>query len=169
MRFRAVVYPAFTLLIPVTWFAAGGPLPYPSWADIALGVPFLLDAASNVFGLFAIRRFDIIPHTVGWFCLSVAFGLAIAPLAGERWIAFGLVLGFGAVIDILWEAGEFAMDARRCIGARPDLREHDPGPAGLARGRGRGSGPDRDRPVAGARDPGDAVRLVRIAIARAGA
>jgi hypothetical protein len=109
MRFRAVVYPAFTLLIPAIWFAAGRPLPYPAWADIALGVPFLLDAASNVFGLFAIRRFDIIPHTVGWFCLSVAFGLAIAPLAGERWIAFGLVLGFGAVIDILWEAGEFAM------------------------------------------------------------
>jgi hypothetical protein len=33
----------------------------------------------------------------------------VAPLVGERWILFGLVLGFGAVIDILWEAGEFAM------------------------------------------------------------
>ena len=50
-----------------------------------------------------------IPHSVGWFCLSIAFGLAVAPLVAERWILFGLVLGFGAVIDILWEVGEFAM------------------------------------------------------------
>ena len=55
------------------------------------------------------RRFDAIPHSVGWFCLSIAFGLAVAPLVAERWILFGLVLGFGAVIDILWEVGEFAM------------------------------------------------------------
>ena len=109
MGVRAVLYPATTVLIPLVWLAAGRPGPYPFAADIALGIPFALDAGANVLGLFAIKGFDAIPHSVGWFCLCIAFGLAIAPLVGERWILFGLVLGFGAVVDILWEVGEFAM------------------------------------------------------------
>lgn len=109
MGVRAVLYPAMVFVIPVAWLLSGQPSPYPVWADIALALPFLIDAASNVFGLFAIPRYDIIPHVTGWFFLSIAFGLAIAPLVPERWMVFGLVLGFGAVVDILWEAGEFAM------------------------------------------------------------
>jgi hypothetical protein len=109
MGVRALLYPSTTLVIPAIWLVAGRPSPYPVWADIALGLPFAIDAGANVFGLFAIRRFDAIPHASGWFFLSIAFGLAVAPLVGERWILFGLVLGFGAVADILWEVGEFAM------------------------------------------------------------
>lgn len=109
MGVRALLYPSTTLLIPAIWLVAGQPSPYPVWADIALGMPFAIDAGANVFGLFAIRGFDAVPHATGWFFLSIAFGLAVAPLVGERWILFGLVLGFGAVADILWEAGEFAM------------------------------------------------------------
>lgn len=109
MSVRAVTYPVSTLLIPLLWLAAGRPGPYPLLADMALGIPFAIDAGANVLGLFAIKRFDAIPHFVGWFCLSIAFGLAVAPLVDEGWILFGLVVGFGAVIDILWEVGEFAM------------------------------------------------------------
>jgi len=109
MGVRAVLYPATTLLIPATWWLAGRPEPYPFLADIALGLPFVLDAAGNVFGLFAIKGFDVLPHSAGWFFLSIAFGLAVAPLAGEPWLAFGLVVGFGAVVDILWEVGEFLL------------------------------------------------------------
>ena len=109
MGVRAALYPATTLLIPAVWLLAGRPAPYPILADIALGLPFAIDAGANVVGLFAIKGFDAIPHATGWFFLSIAFGLAVAPLVNERWILFGLVLGFGAVIDILWEAGEFAM------------------------------------------------------------
>jgi len=109
MGVRAVLYPAMMLLIPGIWLVAGRPLPYPALADIALGLPFAIDAGANVLGLFAIRGFDVIPHATGWFFLSIAFGLAIAPLVPERWMLFLLVLGFGAVVDILWEVGEFAM------------------------------------------------------------
>jgi hypothetical protein len=109
MGVRAALYPATTLLIPAVWLLAGQPAPYPVLADISLGLPFAIDAGSNVLGLFAIKGFDAIPHATGWFFLSNAFGLAVAPLVDERWVLFGLVLGFGAVIDILWEAGEFAM------------------------------------------------------------
>ena len=43
-------------------------------------------------------------HFFGWLLLAIAFGLAVSPLLTERWVAFGLVLGFGAVVDILWES-----------------------------------------------------------------
>lgn len=109
MGIRAVIYPASTLLIPLIWLLAGRPTPYPLLADICLGLPFAIDAGANVLGLFARRGFDAIPHSTGWFFLTIAFGLAIAPLAGERWIAFGLCLGFGAVVDILWEVAEFGL------------------------------------------------------------
>ena len=109
MGVRAAFYPVAILVIPLTWLLSGRPEPYPYLADIALGMPFVLDAAGNVFGLFAIPRFDAIPHFFGWFFLAIAFGLAISPLVGERWIAFGLALGLGAVLDILWEIGEFAL------------------------------------------------------------
>jgi len=109
MGVRAVLYPAAMLLVPTVWLAAGRPEPYPFLADIALGIPFLIDAAGNVFGLFSIKGFDAIPHFVGWFLGSIAFGLAVSPLLPEPWVAFGLVLGFGAVIDILWEIGEYTL------------------------------------------------------------
>lgn len=109
MGVRAIVYPATTLLIPAIWWLSGRPGPYPFLADIALGLPFIIDGAGNVLGLFAIKGFDAIPHATGWFLLSLAFGLAIAPLAGEPWIAFGLIVGFGAAVDIIWEIGEFLL------------------------------------------------------------
>jgi hypothetical protein len=109
MGVRAVFYPGATLLLPLVWLLAGRPQPYPFLADICLGLPFAVDAGSNVLGLFARKGFDAIPHASGWLFLAIAFGLAVAPLSGERWIAFGLVLGFGAVIDILWEVAEFGL------------------------------------------------------------
>ena len=100
MGTRALLYPLAVLVIPLTWLLFGRPQPYPFLADIALALPFALDAAGNVFGLFAIRRFDAIPHFFRWFFLSVAFGLAVSPLVTERWVAFGLAIGFGAVVDM---------------------------------------------------------------------
>ena len=109
MGARALIYPVFVALIPAVWLAAGRPRPYPVLADIALGLPFVLDAGSNVLGLFAIAGFDALPHAVGWFCLSIAFGLAVAPMVDRRWVAFLLVVGFGASIDVLWEIGEYLL------------------------------------------------------------
>ena len=109
MGVRALVYPAFTLLIPAVWLAARRPVPYPFAADIALGLPFLIDAGANVFGLFAIAGFDAIPHAVGWFCLTLAFGLAVVPQLDRRWVAFLMVVGFGAAIDVLWEIAEYLL------------------------------------------------------------
>jgi hypothetical protein len=109
MGARALLYPATTLLIPALWLFSGRPSPYPVLADVALGLPFVVDAGANVLGLFAIPRFDVIPHVSGWFFLCIAFGLAVAPLVDQPPVAFGLILGFGAVLDILWEVAEFAL------------------------------------------------------------
>jgi hypothetical protein len=109
MGVRALLYPATTLLIPALWLFSGQPFPYPVLADVAFALPFAIDAGANVFGLFAISGFDAIPHASGWFFLCVAFGLGVAPLVGQPLVGFGLVLGFGAVVDILWEAAEFAL------------------------------------------------------------
>ena len=109
MGFRAVVYPLSTIAIPLAWWVAGRPRPYPYLADIALVLPFALDAGSNVFGLFAIQGYDALPHAIGWASLAVAFGLAVAPIVRSRPVTFGLAVGFGAVIDILWEIGEYLL------------------------------------------------------------
>ena len=71
MGVRAVLYPATTILIPVLWLVAGQPSPYPFVADIALGIPFALDAGANVLGLFAIKGFDAIcTRSAGSACRS---------------------------------------------------------------------------------------------------
>ncbi|HSS37089.1 MAG TPA: hypothetical protein VLR93_12520 [Patescibacteria group bacterium] len=107
MGLRAVLWPISTLVIPVVWQVRGRPRPYPYLADIALVMPFLLDAAGNVFGWFAIPGFDAAPHYLGWLFLAVALGLAVAPQIGRRWVTFGLIVGLGATVDIIWEVAEY--------------------------------------------------------------
>lgn len=109
MGFRALLYPAFPFLVPAIWLIARRPTPYPFLADILVALPFAVDAAGNVFGLFAITGFDALPHASGWFFFSLAFGLAVVPLLDRRWVAFLVVTGFGASIDILWELGEYLL------------------------------------------------------------
>jgi hypothetical protein len=158
MGVRALIYPVFVLLIPVVWLAAGRPRPYPVLADIALGLPFVIDAGSNVLGLFAIPGFDALPHAIGWFFLSIAFGLADRALVGARWVAF-LVL-CRAVDRHPWEIGELPVEERGSSASRstsPIIPTwHD-----VAHGAGRGRHRRRDRAVAARRDAQDAVRLER--------
>jgi hypothetical protein len=109
MGVRALIYPWATVLIPAAWWIRGRPSPYPYLADIALAAPFAFDAAGNVFGWFALPGFDIAPHLLGWLALAVCFGSAVGPIVRRPWTTFGLVVGFGATIDILWEIGEFSL------------------------------------------------------------
>ncbi len=109
MGVRALIYPWATILIPAVWAARGRPAPYPYLADIALAFPFAFDAAGNVFGWFATPGFDQAPHLLGWMALAICFGAAIGPIVRGRWTTVGLVVGFGATIDILWEIGEFVL------------------------------------------------------------
>jgi hypothetical protein len=109
MGVRAAIYPWAAVAIPAWWWLAGRPRPYPYLADIALVTPFVIDAAGNVFGLFAVRGFDAFPHFVGWLCLVSAFGLASYPIVRSPWLVLALGIGAGATADIVWEIGEFLL------------------------------------------------------------
>jgi hypothetical protein len=109
MGLRAALWPLSTLVVPAWWLFARRPRPYPYVADILLVVPFLLDAAGNVFGLFAVRGFDAIPHFVGWFCLAAFIGLLVGPIVRIPWAILGLSVCGAATIEMVWEIGEFLL------------------------------------------------------------
>lgn len=110
MGARAVLYPAALALIPAIWFARGRPRPYPHRMDAVYAIPFLVDAAGNVFGLFgAVPRYDLFAHYLNWACFTTVFGAAIGPTQRSRLVLVGLVVGFGATTHLLWEIGEFVL------------------------------------------------------------
>jgi hypothetical protein len=109
LALRTLVAPLVILAIPALWQVRRRPVPYPYLADVMLVMPVILDAAGNGFGWFVGTPFELAPHFLGWLSLGVAFGLAVAPLIEQRWVAFGLVVGFGAIVDVVWEIGEFAL------------------------------------------------------------
>jgi hypothetical protein len=104
---RLLAYPISVAVVPLLWLSAGRPRPYPFLADIALVVPFILDAARIGLELSSSRVLDALPHVGGWLSISVVVGLALGPIVRERWIGFGLMVGTGATIAIAWEVGEF--------------------------------------------------------------
>ncbi len=104
---RLLVYPLSVAIIPALWWANGRPGPYPVGADIALVVPFILDSARIGLDLSSRPGLDALPHVGGWLSLSVAVGLAVGPIVQARWVGFGLMVGVGATVAIVWEVGEF--------------------------------------------------------------
>jgi hypothetical protein len=109
LALRTIAAPLFVLAIPAIWLVRRRPVPYPYLADIMLAVPIVLDAAGNGFGWFVGTPFELAPHLLGWLSLALAFGLAVAPVIEQRWVTFGLVVGFGAIVDVVWEIGEFTL------------------------------------------------------------
>ena len=106
---RLLAYPVATAVIPIVWWLSGRPRPYPFIADIAIVIPFILDAARIGFDLSSKPGLDAVPHLGGWLCISVVVGLAIGPIVRERWIGFGLMVGTGAVIAVAWEIAEYVV------------------------------------------------------------
>lgn len=109
MTVRLSLYMASVIVIPLIWWASGRPRPYPFAADIALVVPFVLDAVRIALEVSWVPGLDAVPHVGGWACISVVVGLAVAPIVRERWIGLWLMVGSGAIIAIVWEIGEYAL------------------------------------------------------------
>ena len=119
LALRTIAAPLFVLAIPAIWLVRRRPVPYPYLADIMLAMPIVLDAAGNGFGWFIGTPLELAPHFLGWLSLAVAFGLAVAPVIEQRWVALGLVVGFGAIVDVVWEIGEFTLARTAGSGIRP--------------------------------------------------
>jgi hypothetical protein len=105
---RLATYPLAALLVPLGWWLAGKPKPYPYALDILFVSPFLVDTLGNVFDLYdTIEWWDDLNHFVNWGLLSLAFGQLFLRFALPRWETFALVVGAGAFAAIVWELGEY--------------------------------------------------------------
>ena len=112
MTGRALIYPLAAVVVPAVWWLLsrrrGRRLPYPYALDILLVLPFLIDTAGNAANLYdTISWWDDVNHLVNWAILTAAFGQLLVRLPLQRWAAWGLAVGFGAVTAVLWEFGEY--------------------------------------------------------------
>ena len=105
---RLVFYPLAAVVVPVGWWLAGRPAPYPYALDILLVSPFLVDVVGNTLDLYdSISWWDDLNHFVNWGLLSLAVGQLVIRLRIPRFETFVIVVGVGAVAAILWELGEY--------------------------------------------------------------
>jgi hypothetical protein len=96
------------VIVPLGWWLAGRPRPYPYALDILLVSPFLVDVLGNVFDLYdAITWWEDLNHFVNWALLSLAIGQLVLRFALPRIETFVIVVGFGAFAAIVWELGEY--------------------------------------------------------------
>jgi hypothetical protein len=105
---RLATYPVAAALVPVGWWLAGRPRPYPYALDILVVAPFLVDVLGNVFDLYdTVSWWDDLNHFVNWCLLSLAIGLLVLRFRLAAPATFAIVVGMGAVAAILWELGEY--------------------------------------------------------------
>jgi hypothetical protein len=105
---RLVFYPLAAIIVPLGWWLAGKPRPYPYALDILLVSPFLVDVVGNALDLYdTISWWDDLNHFVNWALLSLAVGQLILRFELPRFAIFVMVVGVGATAAILWELGEY--------------------------------------------------------------
>jgi hypothetical protein len=105
---RLVFYPIAAVVVPIGWWIAGKPKPYPYALDILLVSPFLVDVLGNTFDLYdSIEWWDDLNHFVNWGLLSLAVGQLVLRFRLPRVETAVIVVGVGAVAAILWEVGEY--------------------------------------------------------------
>lgn len=105
---RLVFYPIAAIIVPLGWWLAGRPRPYPYALDILLVSPFLVDVAGNALDLYdSISWWDDLNHFVNWGLLCLAIGQLLIRFVLPRWTLVLLVVGAGAIAAILWELAEY--------------------------------------------------------------
>ncbi len=105
---RLATYPIAAAIVPVGWWLAGKPRPYPYALDILVVAPFLVDVIGNVFDLYdTIEWWDDLNHFVNWGLLSLAIGLLVLRFRLPAVETFVIVVGMAALAAIVWELGEY--------------------------------------------------------------
>lgn len=105
---RLATYPLAAFVVPVVWTFKGRRHPYPYAADVLLTLPFLIDVAGNSLDLYdTIVWWDDANHFVNWALLTGGVGALARRTKLGRWELFSILVGFGAVIAILWELSEY--------------------------------------------------------------
>lgn len=110
---RLVFYPAMMLATPLVWWLVarhkGVDSPIP-WAGIAFIMePFLVDVTGNTLNLYdKIDWWDDLNHFVNWGFMSFGIGILLRRAPGvPAWAVGCMVAGFGAILAVVWEVGEW--------------------------------------------------------------
>jgi hypothetical protein len=105
---RLLTYPIAAAIVPVWWWLAGRPPPYPYALDVLIVSPFLVDVVGNALDLYdSISWWDDLNHFVNWMLLSFAVGQLVLRFGLPRFEMFVIVVGMGATAAILWELAEY--------------------------------------------------------------
>ncbi len=110
---RLIAYPVMMLALPVGYSlwsrrqSESHPTPWDAYALIWL--PFLIDVTGNTLNLYdSITWWDDANHFVNWFLLSAGIGLIVSRTSvTQPWALLWLTAGFGALLAIVWEVGEY--------------------------------------------------------------
>ena len=112
---RLVAYPLMMLFVPFVWWLvqrrrtpaepAGRP---PYFAFGLIGLPFLVDVTGNSLDLYdTVLWWDDFNHFVNWVFLCLGIALVVAPRLRPAWVLVTLVTGFGCLLALGWELGEW--------------------------------------------------------------
>jgi hypothetical protein len=110
---RLVGYPVMMLIVPGgfwVWARRQRPAPETPWDAYAfIWAPFLIDVTGNTLNLYdSVAWWDDANHFVNWFLLSAGIGLVLSRSSlTQPWALGWLTVGFGAILAIVWELGEW--------------------------------------------------------------
>ena len=110
---RLVAYPLMMLLVPALWWLfvkrrRGGTDAPPHLAFGLIGLPVLVDVTGNSLDLYdTVLWWDDFNHFINWVFLCLGLALVIAPRLRPAWVLVTLVTGFGCLLALGWELGEW--------------------------------------------------------------
>jgi hypothetical protein len=109
---RLLAYPVMMLAVPAVWWIAQrrtAQTEQPPWEAFTLVMlPFLVDVTGNTLDLYdSVGWWDDANHFVNWIFLCSGLGLIACRNVESAWAALVIVAGFGAILAIAWELGEW--------------------------------------------------------------
>jgi hypothetical protein len=105
---RMIAWPFGALAVPALLRAASRRRGYPWLVDALVALPFALDAAGNVLGLYGWwASYDTANHAVSWLGLSLLVSTLPALDGLPAWARVWIILATGALAAIAWELGEY--------------------------------------------------------------
>lgn len=109
MSWRVLVFPVAGLIVPAMWRLTGSRSPYPYLADNLLVLPPLTDVIWNTLDAYdRVWWWDDVNHLVNSMVFAAVIGLWAGRYSLGPVVRFGLAVGLGMTLQVLWELGEYA-------------------------------------------------------------